>query len=958
MIHDNKYSRVAYTFVMADLLHFGHLNILKTAKDNSDYHICGVLSDEACHLWQGTNICSCTERMAVIENLRCVDEVIRQETLDPTENLQKIRSQFPDAKIVVVHGDNWKAIPGREYMERVAVEIIQPPFYPQLARDKIIDKFRQDGATSSCDCEYAPRHFRVNDVIQFAPIATNPLISTKAETLKNFQRLLTKSRVEKIFFFEVQDFLEHGDRIVGYICENFDDGPIIVRSSSGNEDLYCISNAGCFTSITGVDPRAPKSVRRAVETVINSYRQKGGLAQRDQVLVQYQNRGVQISGVVFTRHLETNTPYYLINYDTQGQRTCGVTGGMAGKSIWIHRELNSLQIPTNWQSVIEAVREIESHLSGMVLDIEFVETESHEVIINQIRPLAANTRCSVTGDDQFNRLIDQCIDKYCGFCPKWDSTSVIFSDMAFWNPAEIIGHNPRPLAYSLYREIITSRSWNAGLIPLGYTPVITELMDRFGNKPYINVDNAFAALVPAVVEEKLRNKLVSFYKKKLRQDLTSHDKIEFEITLNCFDLATHERLKELQEEGFDTHEVSLLGKALEQITVEMIAGYGDRLVSDREALQRLSVLGDRTYNKLRYSKDIFDILSSLSELLTAIANLGTIQFTTVAREAFVSRAICKSMVSHSFFSQDEMNLFMEGIVTVATEFEHDFHRFLSGEISEAAFMGRYGHLRSGTYDITAPRYDQIQNWHDHNRPPSHRACHSAQHYELNLTKLANALTGTPLASLTPVHVAHFCKSALEEREYFKFEFTKQLSLALELLARVGDQFGFTREEISYLDLPVIQLFKFVSDPKVVAEYWGLWIEKMRGSYESKSVLVLPAVIQDPLDFKIIRSLEARPNFITNKRVEGPVIELQSGKSIDIAGKIVLILQADPGFDWIFTRDILGLVTMYGGPASHMAIRCAEFGVPAAIGCGEQIFRWVSLQTKLILDCSQNKLLPA
>ena len=48
-------------------------------------------------------------------------------------------------------------------------------------------------------------------------------------------------------------------------------------------------------------------------------------------------------------------------------------------------------------------------------------------------------------------------------------------------------------------------------------------------------------------------------------------------------------------------------------------------------------------------------------------------------------------------------------------------------------------------------------------------------------------------------------------------------------------------------------------------------------------------------------------------------------------------RADPGFDWIFSKDIKGLVTKYGGSNSHMAIRCAEFNIPAAIGCGDQIY---------------------
>ena len=71
-------------------------------------------------------------------------------------------------------------------------------------------------------------------------------------------------------------------------------------------------------------------------------------------------------------------------------------------------------------------------------------------------------------------------------------------------------------------------------------------------------------------------------------------------------------------------------------------------------------------------------------------------------------------------------------------------------------------------------------------------------------------------------------------------------------------------------------------------------------------------------------------------------------------RIVMIESADPGYDWIFTRDIKGLITKYGGAASHMAIRCAEFNLPAAIGCGE-IFDDFLSGDMILLDCS-NKLI--
>ena len=65
----------------------------------------------------------------------------------------------------------------------------------------------------------------------------------------------------------------------------------------------------------------------------------------------------------------------------------------------------------------------------------------------------------------------------------------------------------------------------------------------------------------------------------------------------------------------------------------------------------------------------------------------------------------------------------------------------------------------------------------------------------------------------------------------------------------------------------------------------------------------------------------------------------------------MIENADPGYDWIFSQQISGLITKYGGANSHMAIRCAEFSIPAAIGCGEQRYESLIEAKQIMLDCS-------
>ena len=133
----------------------------------------------------------------------------------------------------------------------------------------------------------------------------------------------------------------------------------------------------------------------------------------------------------------------------------------------------------------------------------------------------------------------------------------------------------------------------------------------------------------------------------------------------------------------------------------------------------------------------------------------------------------------------------------------------------------------------------------------------------------------------------------------------------------------------------------------------------RNSYEQGLMLKLGHLIGDIGDIVVVPLHRSLPNFVTQKHIEAPGVQLQqdSPASTSLQGKIVCIENADPGYDWVFTRGIAGLVTQYGGANSHMAIRCAEFGIPAAIGCGEQLFNRLIRSPRIALDCRDRTLRP-
>jgi glycerol-3-phosphate cytidylyltransferase len=97
---------VGYTTGVFDLFHIGHLNILRRAKENCDYLIVGVSTDELVKSYKNkTPIIPYTERRDIVEAIRYVDEVVPQETRDKIE--AHLRLKFD----VMFVGDDWKESP-------------------------------------------------------------------------------------------------------------------------------------------------------------------------------------------------------------------------------------------------------------------------------------------------------------------------------------------------------------------------------------------------------------------------------------------------------------------------------------------------------------------------------------------------------------------------------------------------------------------------------------------------------------------------------------------------------------------------------------------------------------------------------------------------------------------------------------------------------------------------------
>lgn len=93
-------SKTVYVAMSADILHHGHINLIKKASEYGDLTV-GVLTDEAIATYKRLPVLDYEERKFIIENIEGVKEVIPQKTLDYTENLELLKPDY------VFHGDDW-----------------------------------------------------------------------------------------------------------------------------------------------------------------------------------------------------------------------------------------------------------------------------------------------------------------------------------------------------------------------------------------------------------------------------------------------------------------------------------------------------------------------------------------------------------------------------------------------------------------------------------------------------------------------------------------------------------------------------------------------------------------------------------------------------------------------------------------------------------------------------------
>ena len=699
--------------------------------------------------------------------------------------------------------------------------------------------------------------------------------------------------------------------------------------------------AGYFLSELNVKIDNSELLKKNIDKVIKSYSKFK--SSKNEILVQEMVSDVKISGVATTVDKETSFPYYCVDYSFS-KDTSTVTSGSENSNSFIYFSLyRKNKIKKKFIKIIKMLDELKRICKKEALDIEFIMGKNNKLYLLQARPLVVNRKIKYNEKklllylNRLNLKIEKLQFRHHDLLGK----TTVFGVMPDWNPAEMIGIKPRPLELSLYQELITDHVWSEQRKSYGYRDLTSHhLLTSFFGTPYIDIRVDFNSWIPANLPKKISEKLVNYYVERYKQNLHLHDKIEFNIIFTCLTFNTEERLKILEKNGFSKKEIKIIKNCLKDITLKSFSEFNKNK-------NNLKILTDK-------AKQVLDskiyLIDKIYWLIEDCKKYGTYTFAGSARCAFIAIDILNSIKDAKIISDNEKEMFLNSIKTVASEISEDFRK-----LTKQNFLKKHGHLRPNTYDITSLNYSEGYNLYFSKKDNFKKIKQKKFKFTKKQILQINKKLRKEKITISVENLIDFIRESIIHREYSKYIFTKNVSLVLDYLKILAKQNNISREDMAYININTILNMYYNLSHEKVEDILRDEVKKNKNNYNFDTTLKLPDNILSGKDAYYFENYITKSNFITLKNIVGKTYFFKKDKKSNLSNKIVLIENADPGYDFIFTKNIKGLITKYGGANSHMAIRCSELNIPAAIGVGEKNFDKYKIANSIRLNCNSKNI---
>ena len=726
---------------------------------------------------------------------------------------------------------------------------------------------------------------------------------------KNLEYVAKNTDIEIPYFKEIYlNDLNNIENIVDSFSQK-----IMIRSNSSSEDKDYSSSAGKYLSIGPIEKTDLETIKKSWEMVINSYEEQ------DNQSVIFQNYIENAKSVsVLTSYKVGSDSAYRTFSTYYGSETDAITSGKYSEinNFFMHRSFDILPKKYEKYNVyLKIITQLEDLFKNKQLDIEMVLDKNNSPQLLQVRPLMGK-KLNKESIFEEKDVIDRNLKNY----KKLNKTTAdrfgtnqIYSNMSDMNPAEMIGKKPDNIAFGLYKFMFTDTTWNIQRGEFGYRKYSGgKLMELFNNVAYINVNHSLNSFLTRNLQKESCEEIINYQLNKLKENPHLHDSIEFDISRSSYVFDTVEEFSKEYKNIISPSEIIKWHNDLIQIDTQ-----------NKSTLEKNKKIILSTFSKLDKSFEY-----SKKENIKLIRDTMALPFTHHSRLGFVYFAQLNSLLEKEVISEDQKKLLLLSVNSVSTKMKADAYEVKIGKKTLEGFLDVYGHIRAGNYNLLSSNLKNDLNFTES------LINNSQQPLEDNIlpkdiyTNIEEYFTINEIPLEASAWIDMF-QEGISTREDSKFYYTKGID---GILNEVGEKNTSDRELFDLLDIE--------------------FNEENTSDMRLKNVL-MPDLITSNEDFYFYEEMSKNGNYIGQGTVIGDVllIENEANRPNNLENKIVVIPAADPGWDWIFNYKIKSLVTKYGGPNSHMAIRCAEHNIPAILGVGENNFMVISNSKSLKIDFS-------
>ncbi len=759
-----------------------------------------------------------------------------------------------------------------------------------------------------------------------------------------FLKKLKKFNVPKFTHYKVDDWHKNQRLILNYTKNNFKK-EIAIRSACIDEDNK-ISNAGKYRSILKINSQNDKEVISAINEVISSFDKKKG----NSFIIQEMINNVKASGVVFTKDPNSGFPITIINY-VKSIRTDLITSGEISGNQYIYLNHQNVNIKAKNKfihDIRQKILEIIKLTKLKNLDIEFCIDKRNKFHLLQCRPLKINTMRKYNVNElyknyfYFYRKLNKILPSNNFLIGK----KTFFSTMTDWNPAEMIGLKPRILTFSLYKELISDEVWSKSRKELGYKDVEgVPLIKMFLGTPYVDIKADFNSFLSDKLDVKIQTKLINYYISEFsRRPNFYFDKVESNLIFNCIDFDSKSKLLNLKIKAkLSNKEINNIRKSYLDIT----NNFKNQIHLDLKKVKNLNIEIDKIIKDKKSHP-----INKIYNLIINIKKYGTLPFSNLARMAFVSVSLLDSMIKKKIITEEEKFQ----IINSNLNFSLKSLKLLSSG-KKKKFYKYFGHLRPSTYDITVKNYkDGFRTYFGSTSYKPLNIIKKNYIFTKKQKKLINKEILNHKLKYTFKSLINFIIKSIYFREESKRVFSRGIDQIFNEMKLLSKKIDIPINDFSFLDIQSFKNLYNNFDINFIKTSFLNEIKINRQNYKRNQVFKLPDVILRSDDIFSYDEKIKNGTFLGFEEIIKEIIVIdKKSKKFNLKNKIVCIENADPGYDFIFSYKIAGLITAYGGPNSHMCIRCNELGIPACIGIGKSNFNMIKVAKVVSLNCNIKKI---